>query len=414
MFNGSLEAADVRVALVQGQNTLALKAEKPFEVLDLTTNEHKPMAKGKYFVKIENGNLVLENVVFKGAIELLPVDKHPLPSINDKKYDGRLRIAVQDKALLATNTVELEQFLARVLPSKTMPIWPDDAIKAQAVAARTYALYKLQSQKGAAYDLSALDQELSYSGIVANGEKPAITKLIAVTKGQYLVDSSGLPILALTTSSTGGKTEAGNEVLKQNYSYLQSVEDYDNDSPEFTWENRFTPIYVQNMLEQHGYVVGKLTNVRLTNIKEPGKDRSATGRVRYMFFGGTKGAVNLSGSKIMELLGLPSSNFDVETGEPIPDKLKVTIENSYGMEIAKKEIAIKSKYRDDKSWFKFSKSYHAIGESKEERIIFVGKGKGHGVGLSAWGARGMASGEEPKSYEEILAHYYPGTRLQKD
>lgn len=411
MWTASAFATEVRIALVQGQSTIALQADHDFEVRDLLTGDVQSLPKGKYFAHVENGGVKLENSGFSRAVELAPLDNKDLPTVNGRKYDGTLQLRVEKNALLATNSVELEKFLYRVLPSKTMPIWPEEAIKAQAVAARSYVLHKLQQQRGASYDLSALDKEVGYSGLGQRLEKPAITKIIKTTEGQYMADAYGNPIFAVSTSSSGGKTEAGADAVDKNYSYLQSVEDFDSDSPEYTWELRISPEYVKGILEQNGYLLGKLANVRLSTMDNIGSDRSDTGRVRYIIFGGTLGTAKISGEKLAELLGLNSCYFDVETGTPAPEVLKVPIENSYGMEIGKKDIPIKVKEGDKQVWSNFVKSHHVVSGAKDEKIIFKGKGKGHGAGLSAWGAKGMASGDEPKNYQEILEHYYPGTHL---
>lgn len=413
LWNAVANAEDVRIALVQGQNTVVLQADNPFEVRDLLTEETVVFPKGKYFARIDAGKLQLEDKGFGSALEIRAYEGKQLPSFNGKSYDGEIKLNVQGHNLLVINVVELEKFLTRVLPTKTMPIWPDEAIKAQAVAARSYVLHKLQ-QRMNDYDLSALDKELMYTGVGQKVEKPAITKLIKATAGQYLVDSKDVPVLAVSTSSSGGKTENGKDGVDKNYNYLKSVEDFDSDSPEYSWEQRFNPEFVKNTLEQNGYIIGKLINIRLSTLEEPGSDRTDTGRVKYIVFGGSRGMARLSGEKVVELLGLNSALFDVETGTPAPEVLKVSIENSYGLEIGKKDIPIKVNPGEKKQvWSNYVKSHHVVSGAKDEKIIFKGKGKGHGVGLSAWGAKGMASGENPKSYKEILAHYYPGSKLVK-
>lgn len=411
LWNAAASAENVRVALVQNQNTVAIKADTSFEVQDLLSGDVVVLPEGKYFAHLDTGKLKLENKEFSSAIELKMHEGKKLPTINGKNYNGTIKISAQDNSILVTNSMEIDCFLAKVLPKKTMPIWPDEAIKAQAVAARSYVMNRIQqSKKG--YDITALDKELPYVGVEQQAEKAAITKLIKATEGQYLVDNAGKPIYAISTSSSGGKTESGKDGLGLNYSYLQAVEDCDNDSPEYTWEKRISPEYVKNILEQNGYVIGSLSNVLLSRLDKPGNDRTGTGRVKYIVFGGTKGVARLSGEKLVELLNIDSSLFDIEIGVPVPEVIKVAVENSYGMEIGKKDIPIKVKsVSNEQVWSDFMRHYHMITGVKDEKIIFKGKGKGHGVGLSAWGAKGMASGENPKSYKEILAHYYPGTYL---
>jgi len=407
------EATDIRIALVEGQNTAAIAAANAFKVKDLLSGAERELPKGKYYVHIQDGSLKLEEQGFGKYIELQVEKGKSLPMLNGRSYDGVLQLRVVENKLLVTNTLELEQLLCRILPSKTMPVWPDEAIKAQAVAARTYMLYQKENSYGKGYDLKANDKEAPYAGVGQRVEKPAISKLIKATAGQYLADAANRPIFAVSTSSTGGKTEKALEALGKDYSYLQSVKDYDEDSPEFKWDFRISPDYVVGLLAQNGYSLGKLVNVRISSFKEPGGDRTTTGRVKYIIFGGSLGTVKLSGQRAAELFNLNSSCFEVEAGTPVPEKIHLPVTNAFGMEIGKKEVPIKVREEEPKIWSEYVKRYHVLTGGKDERLIFHGRGKGLGVGLSAWGARGMASGTEPKKYEEILAHYYTGAKLVK-
>lgn len=413
LFTLSAEATDIRIALVEGQNTAALNSETTFRLRNLLSGEETVLPKGKYFAHVKEGQLQLEQQGFGQAVELLVDKGQSLPKVNGRSYDGKLVIKLVENKLLITNEVDLELLVSRILPRKTMPIWPDEAIKAQAVAARTYLLHQKQQGAERGYAIKNTDKEAPYYGLGQRTEKQAITRLVKATAGEYLVDKNGEPIYALTTSSSGGKTESGFEALGKAYSYLQSVEDYDQDSPEYKWEFRISPEYVEGLLAQNGYYLGKLANVRLSSIKEPGGDRTATGRVKYMIFGGTIGTAKLTGQRAAELFNLNSNYFDVETGTPVPEKIELPITNTYGMEIGKKEVPIKVKEEEPKIWSEYLKSYHVLTGGKAEKLIFRGQGKGSGLGLSAWGARGLANGTELKNYAEILAHYYPGTQLVK-
>lgn len=407
------KATDVRVALVQGQKTISLRAEDDFKAVDLGSGEEQLLPKGRYFARIQDDKIFLENRSFGKNVELRAVEGKRLPMLNSRNYDGSLRLRLVDNQLIAVNTLDVEKLLHRTLPAKTMPIWPDEAIKAQAVAARTYVLHQCQQQAGKNYDVTALDAEISYSGLGARADKPVITKLIRETKGQYVADSYGRPIYALTTSSSGGRTEESEVALGKSYSYLRSVEDNDQDSPEYKWDFRISPDYISSCLEQNGFKLGKLLNIRLSSFKEPGGDRTTSGRVRYLILGGDQGTVKISGQRFSEIFNLNSNYFELVTGTPAPEKIDVPIENRYGMLIGKKEIPIKVREKEPEIWNKYMKSYHVLTGGKDEKVIFHGRGKGKGLGLSAWGARAMAGGEEPKSYEQILAYYYPGTHLVK-
>lgn len=403
-------AEQIRVALAVGQATVELVCEDELAVTE-PDGKRASLPKGKYFVHVENGRLAFDDKhTFASEVRLTQAAGKALPQVNKRAYKGQLQLAVQDGRLLVVNRLPLEDYLACVLPAKTMVVWPDEAVKAQAVAARTYALYKKQ-HAASAYDIIATDSELFYEGSGKRIEKDAVTKLLRATRGQYLADGSGLAIEAVSTSSSGGRTESAKNLWEREVSYLQSVEDYDSDSPEYTWEYRAVPALLESLLAQRGYAAGRLTSIRLSPLADKGVDRTPTGRVKYIVLSGEKNTVKLSGSELMELLGLNSTLFDVETGTPVPETLKVPIENYYGMQIGSKDIDIKINEDNKPVWKNLVRSYHMLSGGKEEKIIFRGRGRGSGLGLSAWGARGLANADAKATYKAILAHYYPGTRL---
>ena len=402
-------AEELRIALVEGQTTAEISCDDEFMVSSAGGQQTLP--KGKYFVHVADGKLALDEThSYTGTVTVQPAAGKSLPQLNRRSYKGSLQLRPYEGKLLVINCVDIEDYLASVLPAKTMVVWPDEVVKAQAVAARSYALYKKQHSTGA-YDLAATDRELSYSGTGARIEKSAVTKLIAATKGQYLVDATGSVIEAVTTSSIGGRTEGAQELWGRNVSYLRSVEDYDSDSPDSTWEYRATPAILEGLLAQRGYVVGRLTSIRLSPLDENGVDRTATGRVKYLILSGEAGTVKISGTELAQLLDLNSTLFDLETGTPAPETLNVPIENYYGMQIGSKDIDIKVNEDNKPVWKNLVRSYHLLGGGKDEKIIFHGKGRGAGLGLSAWGARGMANSNAKLTYKDILRHYYIGTTL---
>ncbi len=409
--SAAVAAEQIRIGIVVGQATAELSCEDEFTVRD-SAGKTTTMPKGKYFIHAQQGKLFFDdNNVFGNEAFVAAAAGKSSPQINKRSYKGDFQLqAEQGDKLLVVNRLPLEDYLASVLPAKTMSVWPDEVIKAQAVAARSYAMYKMQQSKNA-YALLATDKELPYEGTGKRIEKDAVTKLIQATKGQYLADAYGSAIEAVTTSSTGGRTESALNLWGTPVSYLQSVEDYDSDSPEYTWERRVTPALLEGLLAQRGYAAGKLTSIRLSPLDDAGVDRTPTGRVKYIILSGEAATVKISGDELVELLGLNSALFELETGTPVPETLKVPIEDYYGMEIGSKDIDIKVNESKKPVWKNLVRSYHLLGGGKEEKIIFHGKGKGSGLGLSAWGARGMANADAKTTYKTILAHYYPGAKL---
>ena len=114
------------------------------------------------------------------------------------------------------------------------------------------------------------------------------------------------------------------------------------------------------------------------------------------------------------MLALSSNWFDVYVTDPVPEKLDVSIENSQGMEIGKKQIPIKVRGREKSAWKSAIPGYHFLEGTNDETILFKGKGIGRGLGLSKWGAKGMADTAPENAenyYKTILQHFYPGTDL---
>ena len=167
---------DLRVALVYGQYSAEISCDDEFTVEDLATGKESTIPKGKYFLNVKEGKLTMGEQAFSNKIKINRFEGKSLPQINKRRYAGALIAQARGDKLLINNIVNLELYLCSVLPSKTMPIWPDEAIKAQAVAARSYAKYMMWQNANEAYDITANDKELSYQGTGA--EKAAISKFI--------------------------------------------------------------------------------------------------------------------------------------------------------------------------------------------------------------------------------------------
>lgn len=122
-----------------------------------------------------------------------------------------------------------------------------------------------------------------------------------------------------------------------------------------------------------------------------------------------------TGQQVQEILGLNSTFFEVEVNRPVPNSIEIPIENPYGIEIGRKEVPIKVSERSI-SFKDILKDLHFVSGEKGEMVTFKGRGQGSGLGLSQWGARGMANSAPPRSrdyYKEILTHYYTDTRVEK-
>ncbi len=268
-----------------------------------------------------------------------------------RRYRGRLEVTAQAGGLLLVNELPLERYLVGVVGLEMDPAWPAEALRAQAVAARTYSLYQRHVRRLAAgpspapgyYDLEAGILDQVYDG--ADGE-------------EWLADAGGAPVLAVFHSTAGGYTEAAGEVWGRPLPYLVGRPcPFDRDSPVYAWRWTVPVDEVARRLAAAGYrVAAGLPGLEIA-------ERTATGRVRSLTVEAAGGGrVLIPAPELRRLLGysrLRSTRFAVA--------------------------------RDGGT------------------LSFEGRGAGHGVGLCQWGARGMAlAGYD---YRAILGFYYPGTRL---
>ena len=235
--------------------------------------------------------------------------------------------------------------------AKEIPSWALDALKAQAVAARTYAVSHLGQFASLGYDLKASVQSQAYNG--ASVEKPSTDQAVEETRGQILT-YHGQPIEAFYSDSAGGCTEACLDAWGHDIPYLQSVVDFDQESPRYFWDLAIPSDRVTKALAKLGVSIGDLQDLQVTQ-------RSATGRVKHVNLIGSAGSADVSGEKLRFAFGLRSTYFNVA-------------------------------------------------RQPDGTLAFAGRGWGHGVGMSQWGAKAMADMGYP--YDQILAHYYPTTELK--
>jgi stage II sporulation protein D len=253
------------------------------------------------------------------------------------------------------NRVDLEEYVASTVGGEMSPSWPAHALRAQAVAARTYVLYEAERHRDRAWDVRSTAVSQVYRGVEA--ETRETVRATRATKGQILT-YAGEPILAVFHSTSGGQTATAGEVWGEDLPYLRVVEVEDeDDAPHTYWRTTFDRVGLSGIFEAAGIVVGELRKLTVAN-------RTSSGRVESLIVDGSTGSHRLRGQELRSLLGglgLRSTLFEIR-------------------------------------------------ESDDE-FVFVGSGHGHGVGMSQWGARAMA--QQGASYQSILARFYPGTRIEK-
>ena len=233
---------------------------------------------------------------------------------------------------------------------------------------------------------------------------------VTATKG-IAAYYNGQPIHAYFHSSSGGHTEDSENVWSSALPYLRGVADVDAEAPGSSWEKRFTARSLETLLTQKGKGVGVLKSLELSSLTKPGTDRTESGRVRQLQIAGDKRSLSLSGVQMRSLLDLPSALFDIRVVRAVPSELDVSVETSYGTTVEKK-MPVSLKEPAESGRWNDPASIHRIIRPADDVVIFNGRGRGHGVGMSQWGARLLAE-KNKYEYKQILQYYYQGITLKK-
>lgn len=276
--------------------------------------------------------------------------------IGDRWYRGRTQVVPSGKGLTAINYVNLEQYLYSVLGSEMNGNWPQEALKAQAVAARSYALYQRNRAAGRAFDVGNTQAWQVYEGIAA--EAAGTQAAVNATAGQVLT-FNGQIIEAVFHSSAGGCTDNVEEVWTQPLPYLRSVKDFDTSSPVARWSRTFSRSELSKRISGVGNILA-LTPEKTTTC----------GRIVSMQVTGDAGRRTITGESLRTALGLRSTLFEVVPEQP-STKGKAQIPTAFHIN---------------------------------------GRGFGHGLGMSQWGAYTLAM--QGRNYQDILRHYYQNTELR--
>lgn len=257
-------------------------------------------------------------VALVGPVTVLP-GPGALLQLGDTRYRGSLRVDLADGALRVVNVVALEAYLQGVVPGEMPKDWPLEALKAQAIAARTYAVAGLV--RGKAYDLSSDVTSQVYYGV--GREAPATTRAVRETRGLVL-SFDGKPAQALYFSSSGGRTLSAVDVFGNELAYLVGVDDPWDDvvgNPNHRWEPRaFTGRQLARAL--------KLSSPVVDVVYRPGEQGSPAS---MRFVTKTGAALDQRISELRYRLGLRSPSFRIgvlrlaRPSEPASSGARVTL-----------------------------------------------------------------------------------------
>ncbi len=392
------ETFAVKIGLAVNQTALELPWQEDEYLFDLKNQQAIQPSGDRLRITSNAGRLWINDSPSETDALLLVADGELL-TWNEKNYRGNFLILARDNRVTLINQIALEDYLRGVLPGEMPVSWHLEALKAQAIAARTYTLTNLKRHQADGFDLCATTHCQMYVG--ASAERASASRAVAETAGKVLT-YQGRTIAAFYYSSSGGKTSTSASIWGEEIPYLQAVADWDQNSPHQQWQRQYTWEQLQGMAVRNYPQIGRLTQLLPVAYND--------GKLAKIICRGDLGEITLTGEKFRFWLSLPSSRVKVRMvygPEPLIT-LGWSTERSYpeasmqnptfpgGIEILSPPWDLFEPY----SWLR---------DKEPQFLLLEGSGWGHGVGLSQWGAKEMAG--FGYRAEQILEHYYPGTAL---
>jgi len=362
------------IAVIVLNPILSYAGDEPFVRLLIDENSHKAVFRGeKLIIKMESEDgwrTVISGaraVAFDdkgGSLNLLGTEIRAkrfsihggayLVSYRGQKRRGSLIISAEASGISVVDHILLETYLVGLVNGEISSRWPLEAVKAQVIAARTYALYKME-KKNDLFDLRGDVSDQVYAGIGAEDSRSLLA--VNATRGLALFFGETL-IPSFYHSHCGGHTSDAGKVWGIAHPVLQGVKCGEClDSPYSEWELSLSMAEVTGVISHLFPRTGRPTSLGVHR-------RTDDGRVTALFADAATGKVLLDANDFRKTVGysrLPSTRFNMS--------------------------------------------------ARDGMVVFKGSGYGHGIGMCQWGARGMALGGA--SDKDILFKYYPGARLQR-
>jgi SpoIID/LytB domain protein len=291
---GAAPVSRVRVLLTSGAKTLTIASAADFRVRDANGAVHD-VAAGSYALTTALKLKVDGQTTARALPGPLLFQPAGAPLLLKRLYRGSIQVDVASGKLRAVNMVGLEQYLYGVVPSEMPFDWHPEALKAQAVVARSYAL---ATRKSGAFDLYPDTRSQVYLGI--EHEKPSTNAAVDATAGKVVL-YEGQVAKTFFFSTSGGRTASAEDVWGEAVPYLVSVSDpYDTISPYHNWGPfAFTGAGLARKMKMKGRVVDLQAEL------------NSSGRIKTLTFVGTKSTLTIPGADLRRRMGLRSTWFSV-------------------------------------------------------------------------------------------------------
>ncbi|WP_027409268.1 SpoIID/LytB domain-containing protein [Anoxybacteroides tepidamans] len=411
----------VNVLVYQG-NSASILVNGNYQLFNKQTGAITPLANNTTLtiqytpmgVIVSNGTTSTSSTVGFTIQEIKGVYALSLLKVNNKLYRGSADITVKTNTLQVINILDMEDYLKGVVPNEMPASWPKEALKAQAIAARSYA----QATKST---LTTNPNSQVYSGY--SSEDSRTNAAIAETQGLY-VKYNGKVIQAFFHSTSGGKTANVGDVWNSNQSlfpYLSSVSDPYESSPYSNWSFTFTP---STILKSFGFNDSSTVLYDMSITKT-----GANGEVGAVTVVTSSGQKTISGdeSKIRSLFPINDSRYynkllsnwftitvnrdgslyaqTVSGKTPLYKMNGQRVQTSAGTQTITNTSNIKVQTASSVT------SLPSLGTGVVSSVVVNGKGWGHRIGMSQYGAKAFA--EKGWTAVQILQYYFKGTTVSK-
>ncbi len=323
------------------------------------------------------------------------------------KYRGSiLFVRLAEGDINVINELQLEEYLYGVVPREMPASWHIEALKAQAVASRCYAIRNVGRHSAQGFDMCNGQHCQVYLGY--SGEHANTSKAINETKGKVIVHNNSI-ISAYFSSTSGGYTENSENYWSAVLPYIRGVDDSYEKSPYSNWEKLFNKDEVKAKLAARNVDIGEIVNIIPRQVSE-------FGRVIKLEIVGTKDKKIYEKENIRVLFGyndLKSTWFTVKTDADV--YVRGAANSSPQVQTASELNVISASGISKLSSSTNTVAVKSSSSVKSYNIVpnaytFNGKGYGHGLGMSQYGAKGMA--EAGFNYIQILEHYFSDTKVQ--
>lgn len=319
-------------------------------------------------------------------------------SLSGVKYRGYMVFKKDSGKLAAINYLSMDDYLKGVVGREMSSSWEIEALKAQAVVARNYATNSLGRHSSQGFDVCAYVHCQAYGGM--KSEASSIIQAVEETSGE-MVYYNGQLAQTYYHSSSGGKTESNENVWGSTaVPYLRGVEDpYSMGYPNDNWTVEVTADEIKNNLAQKGVNIGDIKDVKITKISE-------LGRATELTIYGTEGTKSYTKDNIRSsITSLKSTLFTIEkksssNSNPVPE---IYIPSNINTEL-------KEAYYDLNEVLHSATNTVSTEYSSGDVYVIKGHGWGHGIGMSQYGAKDMAS--KGYNYVDIIKFYFTGVEVR--